>query len=418
MTASPRLLPTLTDDARAVHGDLRELRRALHREPEIGLDLPRTQEKVLAALDGLPLKTTLGRGATSVTGVLRGGGGELGAARPVVLLRADMDALPVQELADVDYRSRIDGAMHGCGHDLHTAMLVGAARLLAARRDQLPGDVVLMFQPGEEGWDGAGVMIDEGILDAAGRRADAAYGMHVFSSMYPHARFTSRAGTMMSASHHLEVTVRGQGGHGSAPHRAKDPIAATAEMITSLQTMVTRRFDIFDPVVLTVGIIEGGTRRNIIPDTARFEATVRRFSEASARTLRAGITDTLQGVARAHGVEVEIGYHDEYPLTINTAAEVDFGAGVVRDVLGEERYEEMPDPISGSEDFSRVLDAVPGAFIAVGAVPPGADRESAPMNHSPRADFDPEVLPDLAAVYAALAVRKLESLAGDGDLHV
>ncbi|MET0999800.1 MAG: M20/M25/M40 family metallo-hydrolase, partial [Marmoricola sp.] len=137
-------------------------------------------------------------------------------------------------------------------------------------------------------------------------------------------------------------------------------------------------------------------------------------SEASATRLREGITDTLQGVARAHGVDVEIGYLDEYPLTINTAAEVDFGAGVVRDVLGEERYEEMPDPISGSEDFSRVLDAVPGAFIAIGAVPPGLDTENAPMNHSPRADFDPEVLPDVAAVYAALAVRKLESLAAGG----
>ena len=185
-----------------------------------------------------------------------------------------------------------------------------------------------MFQPGEEGWDGAGVMIKEGVLDAAGRRADAAYGMHVFSSTYPHGQFVSRPGTMMSASHHLSVVVRGQGGHGSAPHRAKDPIAATAEMITSLQTMVTRRFDIFDPVVITVGVIEGGTRRNIIPDTARFEATVRRFSEASAARLREGIDDTLRGVApgaRRRGGDRAT--RDEYPLTVNTAAEVDFGAG-------------------------------------------------------------------------------------------
>ena len=215
----------------------------------------------------------------------------------------------------------------------------------------------------------------------------------------------------MSASHHLSVVVRGQGGHGSAPHRAKDPIAATAEMITSLQTMVTRRFDIFDPVVITVGVIEGGTRRNIIPDTARFEATVRRFSEASAVRLREGIDDTLRGVALAHGVDVEIEFNDEYPLTINTASEVDFSAGVVREVLGEDRYEEMAVPISGSEDFSRVIDAVPGAFIGIGAVLPGLDHETAAMNHSPRADFDPAVLPDAAAVYAELAVRKLEALA-------
>ena len=406
----------LLDDATAMSDDLVRLRQELHAHPEVGLDIPWTQERVLRELDDLGLEISTGTGTTSVTAVLRGGARD--AANPrTVLLRGDMDALPVAEETGLDFAST-NGAMHACGHDLHTVGLIGGARLLAQHRDHLRGDVVLMFQPGEEGWDGAGVMIEEGILDAAGRRADAAYGMHVFSSMYPHAQFTSRAGTMMSASHHLEVVVRGQGGHGSAPHRAKDPIAATAEMITTLQTMVTRRFDIFDPVVLTVGIIEGGTRRNIIPDTARFEATVRRFSEASATRLHEGITDTLQGVARAHGVDVEIGYHDEYPLTINTAAEVDFGAGVVREVLGEERYEEMPDPISGSEDFSRVLDAVPGAFIAIGAVPPGLDPDDAPMNHSPRADFDPAVLPDLAAVYAALAVRKLESLSGDGDLDL
>ena len=406
----------LHDDARSMAGDLAELRKELHQDPEIGLDLPRTQEKVLRELDGLGLEISTGTGTTSVTAVLRGGARDDADPR-TVLLRADMDALPVAEETGLDFASG-NGAMHACGHDLHTAGLIGGARLLAQHRDHLRGDVVLMFQPGEEGWDGAGVMIEEGVLDAAGRRVDAAYGMHVFSSMYPHAQFLSRPGTMMSASHHLSVVVRGQGGHGSSPHRAKDPIAATAEMITSLQTMVTRRFDIFDPVVITVGIIEGGTRRNIIPDTARFEATVRRFSEASAVRLREGIQDTLRGVARAHGVGVEIEYHDEYPLTVNTAAEVDFSASVIREVLGEERYEEMDFPISGSEDFSRVLDAVPGAFIAIGAVPPGRDRADAPMNHSPRADFDPAVLPDVAAVYAALAVRKLESLSGDGDLDL
>jgi amidohydrolase len=399
----------LHDDARSMAGDLAELRKELHRDPEIGLDLPRTQEKVLRELDGLGLEISTGTGTTSVTAVLRGGARDETDPK-TVLLRADMDALPVAEETGLEFAST-NGAMHACGHDLHTAGLIGAARLLARHRDHLRGDVVLMFQPGEEGWDGAGVMIEEGVLDAAGRRADAAYGMHVFSSMLPHARFASRPGTMMSASHHLSVVVRGQGGHGSSPHRAKDPIAATAEMITSLQTMVTRRFDIFDPVVLTVGIIEGGTRRNIIPDTARFEATVRRFSEASAVRLREGIHETLRGVAQAHGVEVDIDYRDEYPLTVNTAAEVDFSANVVREVLGEDRYEEMQFPIAGSEDFSRVIDAVPGAFIGIGAVLPGLDHETAPTNHSPRADFDPSVLPDAAAIYAELAVRRLDSLA-------
>ena len=399
----------LHDDARGMADDLVQLRRELHQQPEIGLDLPRTQERVLAELDGLGLEISTGTGTTSVTAVLRGGARD--AVDPkTVLLRADMDALPIDEESGLDFAAT-NGAMHACGHDLHTASLIGGARLLAQHRDQLRGDVVLMFQPGEEGWDGAGVMIEEGVLDAAGRRADAAYGMHVFSAMIPHGRFVSRPGTIMSASHALHVTVRGEGGHGSTPHRARDPIAATAEMITSLQTMVTRRFDIFDPVVITVGVINGGTRRNIIPDEAYFEATVRRFSEASAGRLQESIQETLQGVARAHGVSVDIDYKGEYPLTVNDADEVDFSVGVIHEVLGEDRYEELPAPIAGSEDFSRVIDAVPGAFIGIGALLPGRDTETAPMNHSPRADFDPGVLPDAATIYAELAVRKLDALA-------
>lgn len=400
----------LHDDARSMADDLDRLRRELHQEPEIGLMLPRTQERVLRELDDLGLEVSTGTDTTSVTAVLRGGARD--AADPkTVLLRADMDALPIGEESGLEFAAT-NGAMHACGHDLHTASLVGGARLLAQHRDHLRGDVVFMFQPGEEGWDGAGVMIREGVLDASGRRADAAYGMHVFSSMLPGGRFASRPGTIMSASHALHVTVRGEGGHGSTPHRAKDPIAATAEMITSLQTMVTRRFNIFDPVVLTVGIIEGGTRRNIIPDRARFEATVRRFSEDSAALLRETIQDTLRGVALAHGVSVDIDYVDEYPLTVNDAAEVDFSVDVIREVLGEGRYEELTAPIAGSEDFSRVIDAVPGAFIGIGALLPGRDPETAPMNHSPRADFDTSVLPDAATIYAELAVRRLEALAG------
>lgn len=402
----------LYDDARSIAGDLTELRKELHLDPEIGLDLPRTQDKVLRELDGLGLEISTGTATTSVTAVLRGGARDAADPR-TVLLRADMDALPVEEDTGLDFAST-NGAMHACGHDLHTASLIGGARLLAQHRDRLRGDVVLMFQPGEEGWDGAGVMVEEGVLDAAGPRVDAAFGTHVFSNTFPAFQFASRPGPMMAASHGLFVTVRGRGGHGSTPHRGRDPIAAMAEMTTALQTMVTRRFDVFDPVVVTVGVVEGGTRRNIIPDTARFEATVRRFSEASAVRLREGIYDTLRGVAQAHGVEVEIKYEDEYPLTVNDAAEVEFAAGVVREVFGTDRYDELANPITGSEDFSRVLAAVPGAFVFIGATLPGHDPDTAPSNHSPRADFDPGVLPDAAAIYAELAVRKLESLASGG----
>ncbi|MGW7537240.1 M20 metallopeptidase family protein [Amycolatopsis sp. NPDC054798] len=401
----------LHEDARSQQDDLARLRRDLHREPEIGLDLPRTQERVLRELDGLGLEVSTGTGTTSVTAVLRGEGPARDSAQPrTVLLRADMDALPVQEATGLDFAAT-NGAMHACGHDLHTTSLVGAARLLHTHRDRLNGDVVLMFQPGEEGWDGAGVMLKEGVLDAAGPRVDAAYGLHVFSSMLPSGQFASRPGTLMSASHKLLVTVHGEGGHGSMPHRAKDPISAAAAMITALQTMITRRLDIFDPAVLTVGVIRGGTKRNVIPATAEFEATVRCFSDDTAALLDTTIRETIDGVARANGVTADVVFENEYPVTVTDVDETAFGAEVVRETIGEQYYTELPNPVAGSEDFSRVLAAVPGTFLGLGALMPGLEPHSAPNNHSPYADFDPSVLSRAATVYAELAVRRLDRFA-------
>lgn len=403
---------SLLTDAREMHDELRAFRRAMHTEPEIGLDLPRTQERVLAALDPLGLELSTGTATTSVTGVLRGGGANPSKQRPTVLLRADMDALPVQELVDVDYRSHIDGAMHACGHDLHTAMLVGAARLLAARRAELPGDVVLMFQPGEEGFGGGKIMVEEGVLEAAGRRVDAAYGMHVFSALEPYGRFATKPGTMLAASDALAVTFRGKGGHGSSPHGAKDPVPAAAELVTALQTTVTREFSIFDPIVVTVGVLRAGTKRNVIPDEAYVEATVRTFSpEAQAKAAEV-LPRVARGIAAARGLEVSAEYHAEYPITANTPAEADFSRSVVEELFGDvERHHRWVDPIAGSEDFSFVLREVPGSFLGLGAVPPGLDPMATEFNHSPRAYFDDGVLADGAAVYAELAVRKLEALA-------
>ncbi|SFO04074.1 hippurate hydrolase [Pseudonocardia ammonioxydans] len=395
----------LRDDARALHPDLVDLRRALHREPEVGLELPRTRDRVLAALQGLPLEVHEGTATTSVTAVLRGGAARDGDG-PVVLLRGDMDGLPVAENSGESFAAET-GTMHACGHDLHTAALVGAAQLLSAHRDHLAGDVVFMFQPGEEGWDGAGAMIDEGVLTAAGRRTDHAYGLHVFANRMPTGVVTTRPGVFLSASHALDVTVHGAGGHGSNPHTARDPISAAAEMITSLQTMVTRRFDMFDPVVLTVGVVRAGSRRNVIPDTARFSATVRSFSDTHAEQLPALVREVCTGVAAAHGVRAEVEWRDEYPRTVNDADEAGFAAGVCAELLGEDRFALAPDPISGSEDFSRVLDAIPGAFLGMGACPAGTDPHGAPMNHSPLARFDDGVLGDAAAVHASLATTRL-----------
>jgi amidohydrolase len=400
-------------DARQMQEDLARFRHDLHREPEIGLQLPRTQEKVLKALEGLPYEITLGKETTSVTAVLRGGA-STAASTPAVLLRADMDGLPVQEKTGVDYTSTIDGAMHACGHDLHTSMLTGAATLLAERRHRLAGDVVLMFQPGEEGCDGASYMIREGVLDAPGRRVDAAYGMHVFSSLEPHGTFCTKPGVMLSASDGLVVTVLGAGGHGSAPHSAKDPVTAAAEMVTALQVMVTRQFNMFDPVVLSVGVLHAGTKRNVIPETARIEATIRTFSEENRQRMMDAVPRLLKGIAAAHGLAVDVDYQQEYPLTITDQDETHTAEKVITELFGDSRLSRWATPLSGSEDFSRVLAEVPGTFVGLSAVPQEADHATSPFNHSPYATFDDGVLADGAALYAELAISRLDALAAAG----
>ncbi|MCX4725852.1 M20 family metallopeptidase [Streptomyces sp. NPDC090052] len=398
----------LRDDARALSDDLVRLRRSLHRIPEVGLELPRTQEAVLAELDGLPLEVRTGDGLSSVTAVLHGA-----QPGPTVLLRGDMDALPVAERTGLDFAADT-GRMHACGHDLHTTMLTGAAKLLSAHRDRLAGDVLFMFQPGEEGFDGARHMLAEGLLETSGRRPDAAYAIHVMSAGLPSGVFGTRGGPALAASNVLRVTVRGEGGHGSMPHRAKDPVQAACSMVSALQVWITRTFDVFDPVILTVGSFHAGTKQNVIPDTAVFEATVRSFSPQAQARIKDGSVEVCRGIAAAFGVGVDADFAELYPVTVNDHAEADFVADVVRDALGEERYAALRQPLHGSEDFSRVLAEVPGAMLTLGAPPAGADPERSANNHSPLAEFDDAVLADGAAVYAELAARRLaqEPVAG------
>ena len=390
------------DDAAALSADLTELRHALHRDPEIGLDLPRTQAKVLGALDGLPLEVTCGEALTSVTAVLRG-------SRPgaTVLLRGDMDALPVTEHARLPYASQIAGAMHACGHDLHTTMLAGAARLLSARQARLAGNVIFMFQPGEEGCGGAEKMIAEGVLDAAGKRPVAAFGLHVVSSLLPAGVCTSRPGTMMAASDTLEVTVRGRGGHAAQPHRAADPIPVACELVTALQTMVTRQFDVFDPVVLTVGLFQGGTVSNVIPDEAQFAATVRTFSAAARADVKIAALRLVRDITAAHGLSVRAGWTEGYPVTVNDPGETAFAQQTVTGLFGPGSFTPAVNPMTGAEDFSFVLEQVPGAFVMLGACLADSDPATAPFNHSADAVFDDGVLADGAALYAELAIRRL-----------
>jgi amidohydrolase len=396
----------LSDDAAELAPELTALRHKLHRHPEIGLQLPWTQQALLAELDGLGLEITTGESLTSVTAVLRGGqpGG------PSVLLRADMDALPVTEASGVEFSSEVDGAMHACGHDTHVAMLLGAARILNERRADLPGHVILMFQPGEEGLGGAKTMIEEGLLDAAvadgGERPTGALAVHI-STSYPTGEIDLRPGPEMAATDVIRITVRGRGGHASEPHNALDPVTVAAEIVLALQAMVTRRIDVFDPAVVTIAQITAGTTNNIIPDSVFLFGTIRTVSEATRAEVRAGVRRVAEGIAAAHDATAEVDLEPGYPVTINDPAFTAFVMDTARSLIGDERVKEMRAPIMGAEDFSYVLQQVPGAMAFLGGRPDGVDPDTGPHNHSNLVVFDEEAMATGVALYAAVAIRHL-----------
>jgi amidohydrolase len=403
-------LDTLRDEARDLLDETVALRRTLHRWPELGNELPVTRENVLEALDGLPLGITLHDTTSGIAAVLEGG-------RPgeTVLLRGDMDALPLKEDTGLDFESATEGVMHACGHDTHTAMLVGAAKLLSARRDEIPGRVLFMFQPGEEGGGGAGLMLDEGLLDV-GPRADGsaspvtgAYALHITSNL-PAGWIASKGGSIMASADQMLITIVGRGGHASQPHAALDPIPIACEIVTALQTMVTRTIDVFDPTVVTVGRITAGTTNNIIPETAVIEGTIRAISERTRAKVRDGIRRVAAGVSAAHDAEVIIEFHDGYPVTVNNAGSADFALKVAGDLIGAKQTVRLPNPVMGAEDFSYVLNRVPGAMLFLGGT--GSDRNpaTAAPNHSNRVLFDEDAMVNGIAVYGAMALRHLTGL--------
>lgn len=395
-------LSGLATDAMALAQELIELRREIHRQPELGLDLPLTQASILRRLERLEgLEISTGARQSSVTAVLRGRAAFDG-DRPVILLRGDMDALPVREETGLEFSSAVAGHMHACGHDMHVAGLYGAARLLHDRRDELVADVVFMFQPGEEAYHGARYMVEDGVLEAAGRRVDSAYGLHVFSATYDSGVFYARSGPLMAGCEEFFVTVHGAGGHGSIPHLGKDPVPVAAEIIVALQTLVTRGYNVFDPVVATVGRLEAGTAGNIIPDTATFDISLRLFSADNKKKLIADVAQLVEGIASAHGLSATYSLAPDYPVTVNDATEYRFAQHTIDALFGDGSFRELEFPLTGSEDFSHVLNEVPGAFLILGA----KIGNSAETNHSPRADFDESVLPRAAAALAGLALAR------------
>ena len=383
------------------------LRRGLHAWPEIGNTLPRTREQVLEALDGLPLDITLHQTTSGIAAMLTGD-----KPGPTVMLRGDMDALPMPEDTGLDFASNVENCMHACGHDTHTSMLVSTARLLSERRSEIPGRVLFMFQPGEEGYHGAQFMLDEGLLnvaplsDGTPSPIKAAYALHIVSSI-PVGMVGSRGGPVMASSDTLAITITGRGGHASEPFRTLDPIPVACEIVQALQMMITRRIETFDPSVVTITRLIAGTTTNVIPETALIEGTIRAVSEKTRSKVHEGIRRVAEGIAAAHEMQAVVEIKYGYPVTVNDAPSVDFALDISESLLGKGKAIQMPAPVMGAEDFSYVLNKLPGAMIFLGGTPVDKNAATAAPNHSNRVYFDETAMSHGIALYASLALRTL-----------
>ena len=390
-----------TTVAEAGLDELVTLRRAIHAEPELGLHCPRTTEKLKAALAGLPLQI---RDSQSTSGFIA----RLDGARPgrTVLLRGDMDALPIVEETGLDFASHLHGQMHACGHDAHSAMLASAARILCGRRDEFAGTILFMFQPGEEGMHGARYMIDEGLLDDPA--PEAAFALHIFPNVLPGGTIACRPGAMLASADKVGAMISGKGGHAAMPHDAIDPVPIACEAVVALQSYIARRTTFTDPAILSITKISAGSAHNVIPDDVELLGTMRTLSTKMRQALGEAFERIVTKIAEAHGASAGAWIEEGYPPTINDPRAVAMVRQLTAEEFGEAAYFDMPAPIMGAEDFSYVLQKVPGAMAFLGVAPPGSDAaERAPL-HNPSMMVDEAVLPRGVAMHCAFAMRFLE----------
>lgn len=386
--------PDLLEAARDLQDQTVELRRSIHAEPELGLDLPTTQAKVVEALTGLGLDISLGETTTSVVADL-----DTGKPGPTVLLRGDMDALPLTEDYVSDFQSRHEGMMHACGHDAHVAMLVSAAHLLTANVGELTGTVRFMFQPGEEGFHGARYMIEEGVLDGV----DRAFAIHVVTTI-PNGLITTRGGPLLASADTFQIVVNGRGGHASAPHQCVDPIPPAAAMVGGLHSIVSRDLDPAQSAVLTVGHIEAGTTNNIIPASAFLEGTIRTFDEDVRNQIRGAVERVAIGTATSHGCTCVCEIVPGYPVTVNDDEQAQLTGEVATALLGGEGFVAADQPVFAAEDFSYVLNEVPGAMAMLGVCPDDVAPSAAEPNHSNLMQVNESALANGVGLYAAMAM--------------
>ena len=393
------LTDNLLKSARDLSAGIVSLRRAIHAEPELGLQTPKTMAKVREALADLPLTWRSGGNTSGQVATLEG-------AKPGkrVLLRGDMDALPMAEKTDLDFASKIEGRMHACGHDTHTAMLAGAARLLCAKHESITGTIDFMFQPGEEGYHGARHMLDDGLISPL---PDAAFALHIMPNA-PFGVLAGRPGPLLAAADQFTIKMIGQGGHASMPHDCVDPLPGAAALVSAIQAMVTRRFNAASAVVVTVTQLHAGTTFNVIPDSATLNGTIRTLSKEHRIKVRDLITQTAQSTAAAHGLTAEVEIEEGFPVTICDDRAVALGKAVAKKIGGDEGWRDLKDPIMGAEDFSYLLEKVPGAMFFLGVAKEGEDWRSCCAIHSPRMHVDEKALPHGTAMLAGCAMQFLD----------
>jgi len=386
---------TVIKEIKQFHDEMTEWRRDIHQHPELKFEEIRTADLVAAKLEEFGIEIHRGLAKTGVVGTIRNGDG------PSIGLRADMDALPLEEKNTFKHASSNPGKMHACGHDGHTAMLLGAAKHLAASKN-FKGTVNFIFQPAEEGGGGGELMIKEGLFEKF--PVDSVYGLHNWPGM-PAGTFGVASGPIMAAADMFDLTINGRGGHAALPDQCIDPIVVASQVVSALQTIPSRNTHPVDSVVISVTQIHAGDAYNVIPDSVRMHGTVRTFQQETRDKMPSSMLRVAEGVCAAYGATCELNYMSGYPATVNSVQEADISAKAVVDLLGEDKIIRNPTPSMGAEDFSYMLEARPGCYVWLGIGP--GKGEAGCMLHSSSYDFNDDVLPTGASYWVKLVENEL-----------
>ena len=393
-------LSEIASQSKEIHQWIVEKRRTIHRHPELMYEEFETSKLVQNTLKELEIPYKKDIAITGVVGTIGNGNG------PCIALRADMDALPIHEETDIDFKSEIDGKMHACGHDCHTAMLLGAARVLKENEHKINGTIKLIFQPAEEGGAGGKMMREQGVLLEP--KVQQIFALHVAGTI-PVGTLASKEGTLLAATSSIKILVKGKGGHAAAPHHTNDPVVTGSKIVVELQTLVSRELNPLEPGVISITMANAGSAFNVIPSTMELQGTIRSLTIEGVSNLQTRVKEVAQSIAKANRCEAEVSFPgNDYPPTINDAGCWQLGKSAAKEILGEENLIEMPDPIMGGEDFAYYTEEVPGCFSFLGVGNP--DIDAVYDVHHPMFKVDEKALSLGTAIHVNTAIKALENL--------